>query len=98
MKISRIGTLFASNVDAVLQARQAEEQRDAQSREQAPATGRPSEDAVVYSRALMANRPPPPPVNDARSARLEKLKEQIAKGNYRPESDKVAVAVLKELS
>ena len=98
MKISRIGTLFASNVDAVLQARQAEEQRDAQSREQASTASRPSEDAVVYSRVLMANRPPPPLVNDARAARLEKLKEEISKGNYRPESDKVAVAVLKELS
>jgi flagellar biosynthesis anti-sigma factor FlgM len=104
MGISKIGSLFASNIDAVsrqlkteaaAESRQADKQSDAQQTK----SSTPSTDAVVYSRSMIASKKQAAVAADeARNARLQKIRDQIKNGQYRTDSDKVAVAVLKDLA
>jgi anti-sigma28 factor (negative regulator of flagellin synthesis) len=41
---------------------------------------------------------PPPSAENARAARIEQLKSDVQSGSYKPDAEKVAVAVLKELA
>jgi flagellar biosynthesis anti-sigma factor FlgM len=98
MGISKIGVLFASNVDSVLsrgaqQQQPASKNEESESRETSPAT-----DAVVLSRSLAASRyAQSAGIDSARAERLQKLKAQVGKGDYHVDSERVAVAVLKDI-
>ena len=101
MGISKIGSLFASNLDPVQRATVAgkggsSDQSQNTKAQQSPA----STDAVVFTRTA-TSRPPTPTTassDDGRAERLKQLKDQVNSGAYRPDSEKVAVAVLKDLS
>lgn len=98
MGISKIGSLFASNVDPVLRP-QASGQRGAGAQAQSQQTQTPtSTDAVVYSRSVGTKAPSSASVEDSRAARVEQLKGEVSSGAYKPDTEKVAVAVLKELA
>lgn len=101
MGISKIGSLFASNLDPVQRATVAgkggssDQSQNAKSQQASAST-----DAVVFTRSA-TSRPPAqtnPSSDDGRAERLKQLKDQVTSGAYRPDSEKVAVAVLKELS
>ena len=56
-------------------------------------------DAVVLSQTMRANTQQSAAAADqSRAERVQKLKEQVRNGTYRPDSEKVAVAVMKELA
>lgn len=101
MGISKIGSLFASNVDptprtSVASKRGSGEQSQSTQSQQASI----SSDAVIISRSTAASSSPraAAPNDDSRAERLKELKGQVSSGAYRPDAEKVAVAVLKELS
>lgn len=99
MKISSIGNLFASNIDAVSNPLQRGGQSESGSEaEKAGAESHRVDDAAVYSAAFTANRQSASAIDEARMARLQKVKEQVQSGKYQPDLDKVARAVLQELS
>lgn len=97
MGISKIGSLFASNVDSVAGASPA---KPAQSTQQQlpPKTSSLGTDAVVFSRSMAAPPPPSEGADVTRASRVQTLKKEVERGAYRADSEKVAVAVLKELS
>lgn len=97
MGISKIGSLFASSVDSVYGSSQSKPTQTAQ---QQPATkANPlGTDAVVFSRSMRPPQAAPTSSEDVRASRVQSLKKEVEKGGYRPDSEKVAVAVLKELS
>jgi negative regulator of flagellin synthesis FlgM len=104
MGISKIGKLFASNADAIQQQR-SQEMRDAakqaKSRPSTTAADRSSTgDAVVISQSMRAatQQNAAAATDPSRAERVQRLKEQIKSGSYQPDSEKVAVAVMKELA
>jgi flagellar biosynthesis anti-sigma factor FlgM len=104
MGISKIGKLFASNADAIQQQRSQESREAAQqtkSQPSATAAERSSTgDAVVISQSMRAatQQSAAAATDPSRAERVQRLKEQIKSGSYRPDSEKVAVAVMKELA
>jgi flagellar biosynthesis anti-sigma factor FlgM len=103
MGISKIGKLFASNADAIQQQRSLEnrdstQQAKTQSDDTAARRAATS-DAVVIAQSMRANAQQSSATADpSRAERVQRLKEQIKSGTYRPDSEKVAVAVMKELA
>jgi flagellar biosynthesis anti-sigma factor FlgM len=96
MGISKIGSLFAANVDAVPAVTQPKEVTPSS----APVvTPQVSTDAVVLSKNLQTiNRTPLPDTESARAAKVKDLKEQVRSGEYKPDSAKVAEAVIRDLA
>lgn len=90
MGISRIGTLFAANVDSPRKSNPQEGDRGAARSTEALH----NDDAAVVSRsAYSAN-----PVNDAeRTARVQQLKNQVRRGEYRADTTKVALSLYRDL-
>lgn len=103
MGISKIGTLYASNADAILKQRQSQAQ-DTTQQQKSGAGGTQTDraqtsDAVVLSQTMRTNSQQSSAAADqSRTERVQKLKEQVRNGTYRPDSEKVAVAVMKELA
>ena len=98
MGISTIGSLFASNIDPLLK-QQSSEKRDTrgQSPQQVPQSAA-STDAVIYSRSSGPAPKSTSATHDARASRIQQIQSQVDSGSYKPDSEKVAVAVLKELA
>lgn len=96
MGISKIGSLFAANVDAVPAVTQSKEVTPSN----APVvTPQVSTDAVVLSKNLQTiNRTPLPDTESTRAAKIKDLKEQVRSGEYKPDSAKVAEAVIRDLA
>ncbi len=98
MGISKIGSLFASNIDSAYGLSSTKLTSSAK-QEQAPrSTSSLGSDAVVFSPSLSARPPDLRAVGDTRASRVQSLKREVDSGTYRRDSEKVAVAVLKELS
>jgi flagellar biosynthesis anti-sigma factor FlgM len=93
MRITRIGSLFAANIDSVSSRSQT---RQAPSTESTPPVTQ--SEAVVLSPKF--NRAPQPPTEtgEAREARLKELKQKVARGTYSVDSEKVAEAVYRDLA
>jgi len=98
MGISKIGSLFASNVDPVYGWSQSKPAQTTQQQQSPPKANPLGTDAVVFSRSMTTSPPPTRAADDARASRVQSLKSEVERGAYRPDSEKVAVAVLKELS
>lgn len=98
MGISKIGSLFASNIDSAhgsSPTKPAESSKQQQARQSVSSLGT---DAVVFSRSVTARPPDPVASEGTRATRVQSLKKEVDSGTYRRDSEKVAVAVLKELS
>lgn len=97
MGISKIGTLFAANVDAIPASNPSS---SVSARPEAqPAASPPANDAVVLSANLRnMGKTPLADADTARAARLQELKQQVKSGSYKPSSEKVAVAVIRDLA
>lgn len=97
MGITKISSLFAANTDpvpAVTPSKEVTPQGVA-----AQESTQSSTDAVVFSKNLQTmNRVPLGDAEAARSARVQKLKEDVRSGNYKADSGKVAVSVLRDLA
>jgi flagellar biosynthesis anti-sigma factor FlgM len=93
MRISRIGSLFAANIDSVSKNSQSRPPQNAE-----PASPTSQSEAVVLSPKL--NRTPQNATEtpEAREARLRDLKRRVAKGEYSPDSKKVAESVYRDLA
>jgi flagellar biosynthesis anti-sigma factor FlgM len=100
MGISKIGSLFASNVDPLVRPQASGQQGAGTQAQTQQSQAQTSSDAVVYSRSMVSQRSaaPPPSAENARAARIEQLKSDVQNGSYKPDAEKVAVAVLKELA
>jgi anti-sigma28 factor (negative regulator of flagellin synthesis) len=98
MGISKIGSLFASNLDSVSAASPAKPAQSTQQQQASPKADSLGTDAVVFSRSMGSSPPPSDAADAARAARVQALKKDVERGAYRTDSGKVAVAVLKELS
>lgn len=99
MGISTIGSLFASNIDSMSKQQSATKQDARNQASQAPQQNAASTDAVIYTRsAAAAPAAVSQPSESARASRVQQLKAQVESRSYRTDSEKVAVAVLKELS
>ena len=97
MGISKIGSLFAANVDAI-PASPPSSSVSARTESQPVAPSSPN-DAVVFSANLRnMNRTPLADADTARAARVQELKQQVKSGTYKPSSEEVAVAVLRDLA
>jgi anti-sigma28 factor (negative regulator of flagellin synthesis) len=103
MGISKIDRLFVSNTDAILQKSSSQvsgasnqSQRSAAS---ALETKSPTpDDAVIFSRTIRtAAGLRAAELAQARTDRVQQLRERVRNGSYSIESDKVAVAVMKDL-
>jgi anti-sigma28 factor (negative regulator of flagellin synthesis) len=101
--ISKIRQLFASNADSILQRRtsdanssgnQAERSAALMSEARSRATG----DAIVLSPTIRAQaRATSTDADRDLAERVLQLRDQVRQGTYRTDSEKVAVAVFKEL-
>jgi anti-sigma28 factor (negative regulator of flagellin synthesis) len=98
MGISRIGSLFASNVDPVLRPQVAGQQGAGTQAQSQQTKVQLSTDAVVYSGSMSTKGTASTSAEDSRAARVQQLKSDVSLGAYRPDTEKVAVAVLKELA
>lgn len=98
MKISLIRNLFAFNVDAVSNSSRSDNASQADVEEARRASSRRSDDAVIYAKTFTATRQATNAMDEARVARIQRIKEQLKTGEYRPDLDKVAQAVLQGLS
>ena len=98
MGISKIGSLFASNIDSTYGSSQTKPAQSKPQEQTPPATSVLGTDAVVFSRSMTSRPPAPSGGDDSRASRVQSLKKEVESGSYRPDSEKVAVAVLKELS
>ena len=97
MGISKIGSLFAANIDSVPAVKPTRGITPQQTPIQvAPQT---SSDAVVLSKNLQTSQKMPlTDAESARAAKVDTLKQQVKSGNYKPNSESVAVAVLRDLA
>ncbi len=93
MKISGIGSLFSSTI-----APTASQQR-AVPVEQVRATSAvdSQSDAVVLSAKLQEQQKQSESANADRASRREKIDQQIKSGTYKPDSNKVAESLLRDL-
>ena len=98
MGISTIGSLFASNIDSMSKQQSATKQDARNQASQASQQSAASTDAVIYTRSGASAPPPAPATDSARTSRVQQLKSQVESGSYRADPEKVAVAVLKELT
>jgi flagellar biosynthesis anti-sigma factor FlgM len=97
MSISKIGSLFAANVDAVPATSPASPVTAQASTPQAAAAA--PNDAVVLARNLQTlNRTPLSETDSARTSKVQDLKQRVKSGSYKPDSEKVAVAVIRDLA
>lgn len=97
MGITKIGSLFAANIDSV----PAVKPTPAVAPQQTPTPAAPQVpgDAVVFSRTMQSSqRVPLADAESARASKVDKLKAQVKSGDYKPSSDAVAVAVLRDLA
>lgn len=93
MRITRIGSLFAANIDSVNGRSQT---RQTQSTEATtPVT---QSEAVVLSPKFNRSPQNPGETEEAREARLKELKLKVARGMYSVDSKKVAEAVYRDLA
>ena len=98
MGISKIGSLFASNIDSVYGSSSTKPAESTKQQQTPQTTSSLGTDAVVFSRSIVARPPAPSVGEDPRASRVQSLKREVDSGSYRADSEKVAVAVLKELS
>lgn len=93
MRITRIGSLFAANIDSVSNRSPT---RQPQSAETTPPVTQ--SEAVVLSPKF--NRTPhnPAETEEAREARLKELKQKVSRGTYSVDSKTVAEAVYRDLA
>lgn len=97
MGITKIGSLFAANIDSV----PAVKPTQGVTPQQTPlkVSSQTSNDAVVLSKNLQTSQKVPlADAESARAAKVDKLKQQIKSGDYKPSSDAVAVAVMRDLA
>lgn len=97
MGITKIGTLFAANTDPVPAATASSpvSPQAAQTQSASQAGG----EAAVVSRTLQnVNRTPLADTEAARSARVKTIKEQVRRGDYKPDRDGVAKAIIRDLA
>ena len=93
MGVSRIGILFAANVDSLKgRNKQIEEQKagradDARSNR---------DEAVVVSNSMTSSGPSPE--QEDRSARVKQLQDQIRRNSYKVDSLKLALSVARDLA
>jgi len=96
MGISKIGSLFAANVDSLAERAKSSGQ---QSQTPTSVTNAPQQggEAVVFSSSFTGSKAAPEQSSD-RSDRVAQLKQQVARGDYSVDSEKVAVSVLRDLA
>jgi flagellar biosynthesis anti-sigma factor FlgM len=93
MRISRIGSLFAANIDSVSGRSQSNDIQSSQ------ATSPVSQsEAVVLSPKFNRTPQDSPESEEARAARLKELKQKVARGSYSVDSKKVAESVYRDLA
>jgi len=90
MGISRIGTLFAANVDSLRRSSSQEESR--QANRDAEATR--NDDAAIVSRSRYSTNPADDP---DRVARVQQLKNQVRRAQYSVSSAKIALSVYRDI-
>jgi flagellar biosynthesis anti-sigma factor FlgM len=97
MGITKIGSLFAANIDSVPAVKPTPGIAPQQTPTQV--ASQTSSDAVVLSKSLQTSQKVPlADAESARAAKVDKLKQQVKSGTYKPSSDAVAVAVLRDLA
>ncbi len=97
MGISKIGNLFAANVDS-FGANQQLKQTQAQATTAPVVAATPvSSEAAVFSFAQ--NRPQQGDAEKSnREARVKELKTQVSRGEYKPSSQDLAISVIRDLA
>jgi flagellar biosynthesis anti-sigma factor FlgM len=98
MGISTIGSLFASNIDSMSKQQSAGKQDARSQATQSVQQDAKSTDAVIFTRSGASAQQATSTSDSARASRVQQLKTQVQSGSYRADSEKVAVAVLKELA
>ncbi len=93
MGISRIGILFAANVDSLKKGQQARESDNASAREAADA--RRNDDAVIVSRSSSSSASPTQEAD--RLARVQQLKNQVRRGQYSVSAAKIALSLYRDI-
>ena len=92
MGISKIGLLFAANVDSVKgRKRETENAEQAQRR---PSSG---DDAAVISSSIAQSSGADASEERNRASRIEQLKNQIRSGTYKVNTAQVALAVARDI-
>jgi flagellar biosynthesis anti-sigma factor FlgM len=103
MGISKIGRLFVSNTDALLQksssqARGAHNQSQRSTTSASETKSSTADDAVIFSRTIRTAAVPSAAESEqARTDQVQQLKDRVRNGTYSIDSDKVAIAVMKDL-
>ncbi len=98
MGISTIGSLFASNIDSMSKQQSAGKQDARSQTSQSAQQNATSTDAVIFTRSGAPAPQTTATTDSARTSRVQQLKAQVESRSYRVDSEKVAVAVLKELA
>jgi flagellar biosynthesis anti-sigma factor FlgM len=94
MGISKIGSLFAANVDSL--STRSQNRKNPQSESPEAVTPSPDGDAVVFSSSL--DRGTPEGSETTRADKIAQLKSQVSRGQYSVDSEKVALAVYRDLA
>ena len=92
MGITKISNLFAANIDPV--------PAPTPSKAIAPqATSAQNSPQVSTDAAIVSmNRVPLQDAESMRAAKLDQLKQQVKSGTYKPDKEKVAVSILRDLA
>ena len=99
MGISKIGSLFAANVDSLANRSTSSSQQQSQTPVATSTSSRQGGEAVVLASSIARAAPAAPTTNtEDRSARVAQLKDQVGKGQYKPDSRSVAVSVIRDLA
>jgi hypothetical protein len=97
MGISKIGYLFAANVDSLGSTNQAKTSQQQQPSQGQITPGAPaSTEAAVISPTFGQSRPAQG--ESGKEGRLQELKAQVQKGEYKPALSDVAVSVIRDLA
>ena len=94
MRISRIGSLFAANIDSVSTSRP--DTQDTKITNSAPIA--PTEAVVVSPNFNRSASSSASESAEARAERLKQLKEQVKRGSYSADSNKVAESIYRDLA
>lgn len=93
MGISRIGILFAANVDSLRKDQQHRDSEKAAAREAAEAHRNDDAAVVLHSSSYATN-----PAHDPdRVARVQQIKNQLQRGQYNVTAAKVALSLYRDL-
>jgi len=100
MGVSKIGSLFAANVDALgnNSTTTRGEPQSTNVANQGPGNTGVTSDAVVFSKSIQDQRTADSGGDSSNRARLDEIRDRVSGGDYKVSSQDLAVALIRDLA